>query len=94
MTDNVIEFKPKTENEDVYFGIVNDGVITNTGVIDVSGYTHAKQYLLRCKNELEDEDYRDVLCGIMDVEIYNELEEDLQKIVETYYSWDRTDLNR
>jgi hypothetical protein len=94
MTDNVIEFKPKTENTDnvdVYFGIVNDGAITNTGVIDIFC---PKEYLVMCKRDLEDEDYRDVLCGIIDIDIYYELDRDLQRIVETYYTYTGTDLKR
>ena len=94
MTDNVIEFKPKTENTDnvdVYFGIVNDGAITNT---DVIGICCPKEYLVMCKRDLEDEDYRDVLCGIIDIDIYYELDRDLQRIVETYYTYTGTDLKR
>lgn len=101
MTDNVIEFKPKTtENVDVYFGntsdpIINDGAITNTGNIDTSTpCTCPKDYLALCKRDLEDEDYRDVLCGIVDVEIYHELDRELQQIIETYYTYTGTDLTR
>jgi hypothetical protein len=98
MTDNVIEFKPKTventDNEDIYFGIVNDGAITNTGVIGwpLDGICCPKEYLVMCKRDLEDEDYRDVLCGIIDIDIYHELDTDLQRIVETYYTYTGTDL--
>ena len=106
MTDNVIEFKPKTvdntvENVDVYFGstsndpVINDGAITNTGVIGMSTpCTCPKDYLALCKKELVDEDYRDVLCGIIDIDFYYELDRQLQQIVETYYTYTGTDFVR
>ena len=99
MTDNVIEFKPKTventDNEDIYFGIVNDGVITNTGNLPgwpLDGICCPKEYLKECKRLLEAEDYHDVLCGIVDIDIYYELDTALQRIVETYYTYTGTDL--
>ena len=47
--------------------------------------TNGKEYLLVCKNTLIEDDYCDVLCGIMDLAIYNELEEHLQNIVDSYF---------
>ena len=96
MTDNVIEFKPKTvdntvENVDVYFGTTSNDPIVN----DVSTpCTCPKDYLIKCKSLLEDEDYRDVLCGIIDIDFYYELDRDLQQIVETYYTYVGTDFVR
>jgi len=86
MTDNVIEFKPKTENTDN--SIVNDSHIG----LPLDGICCPKEYLALCKRDLEDEDYRDVLCGIIDIDIYHELDTDLQRIVETYYTYTGTDL--
>jgi hypothetical protein len=88
MTDNVIEFKPKTENTDN--SIVNDSHIG----LPLDGICCPKEYLALCKRDLEDEDYRDVLCGIIDIDIYHELDTDLQRIVETYYTYTGTDLKR
>jgi hypothetical protein len=42
-------------------------------------------YLMQCKDMLEEADYLDVLCGIMDREYYDILDPDLQDIVDTYY---------
>ena len=82
--DNVIEFKPKTtENVDVYFGDTTGDPIID---LDISNAEcDACNYLAMCKKTLEDEDYRDVLCGIIDTEIYNELDKQLQDIVDIYY---------
>ena len=83
MSDNLIKFKLKnTDNDANVVGFPLDSICC------------AKEYLALCKKDLEDEDYRDVLCGIMDVEIYNELDLDLQRIVETYYTYTGTDLTR
>lgn len=51
--------------------------------------THAKnmaEYLKLCKRTLTEEDYVDVLCGIMDQEIYENLDQDLKNIVNKYFS--------
>ncbi len=42
---------------------------------------------MSCKEFLTEEDYRDVLCGIMDPEFYDSLEEDLKDIVDTYFHY-------
>ena len=47
---------------------------------------NAHKYLRECKDTLDEGDYVDVLCGIMDPEYYDILDRDLQEIVETYYS--------
>jgi hypothetical protein len=43
------------------------------------------EYLAVCKDVLEPEDYKDILCAILDEDFYQKLEEPLQKIVRTYY---------
>lgn len=45
-----------------------------------------EEFLEECKRTLEYEDYRDVLCGIMDQDIYEALEPEIQDIVNQYYS--------
>lgn len=45
-----------------------------------------EEYLVEIKRHLDFNDYCDVLCGIMDVQIYDLLENDLQTIVDQYYS--------
>jgi hypothetical protein len=49
--------------------------------------TTGKEYLLVCKNTLIEDDYCDVLCGIMDSVIYGELEEHLQNIIDSYFKF-------
>lgn len=44
-------------------------------------------YLELCKQFLEPEDYKDILCGIMDKEHYDGLEDQLQHVIESYFSF-------
>ena len=46
-----------------------------------------EEYLLTCKETLEPEDYIDVLCSILDPEIYSSVEEHITNLVEAYYSF-------
>lgn len=48
-------------------------------------YTCGIDYLIDCKKNLEEQDYRDVLCGIMDPFIWETLDIDLQTIVAAYF---------
>lgn len=48
--------------------------------------TSQLEYLAVLKDLLEDEDYRDILCGILDIDIYNDLEPKLKEFVELYFS--------
>ena len=43
-------------------------------------------YLQECKYALETEDYESVLMGFVDIDYYNDLEEDLQDIVLNLYA--------
>ena len=45
------------------------------------------EFLETCKETLEAEDYVDVLCGILDSEIYCTLEEPICKVIDSYYSF-------
>jgi hypothetical protein len=47
-----------------------------------------KEYLVVVKKTLTHDDYCDVLLGIMDPEIYHTIEPSLQKIVESYFTFD------
>jgi hypothetical protein len=42
------------------------------------------EYLLLCKRFLTDNDYREVLCAIMDLDYYNKAEKQIQKVVDAY----------
>ena len=44
-----------------------------------------KQYLQYCKDVLEAEDYIDLLCGILDEELYEFLDSDMKGVVHAYY---------
>lgn len=49
--------------------------------------TSKNELLQSCKRLLIEEDYRDVLCGIMDEDIFKEIDSDLQVIVENYFKF-------
>lgn len=69
MSDNVIEFPGKKEEEGELLA------------------KNRNEHLNLCKMVLTEEDYRDVLCAIMDQEIYDALEQDIKNIVDTYFSY-------
>lgn len=43
------------------------------------------EYLITIKGILDEDDYRDVLCAILDDEIYKSLDDDLKDVVHAYY---------
>ena len=43
------------------------------------------EHLMLCKMVLTEEDYIDVLCGIMDQEIYDSLDQEIKNIVDAYF---------
>ena len=45
-----------------------------------------QEYLDLCKKVLLEEDYKDILVGVMDFDMYNKIEPQLKKIVDCYYS--------
>ena len=49
---------------------------------------NGKEYLDICKEFIDPEDYKDILCGIMDREHYDGLEPELQKIIDCYYGFE------
>ena len=49
--------------------------------------SNRREYLNLLKRFLTEDDYHDVLCGIMDDEIYCELEDQLVDIINSYYSF-------
>lgn len=46
------------------------------------------QYLKLCKNTLTMEDYVDLLCSILDEEIYDMVEPQIRGIVDAYYKFE------
>lgn len=75
--DNVVNF-PKIYRD----------IGPNVNGVPVKEPRNGREYLDICKQFLEEEDYRDILCGIMDKEYYNGLEEALRKIVNCYYAFE------
>lgn len=59
----------------------------NVNGIPVEEPKTGEEYLALVKFFLESEDYYDILCGIMDKQIYDTLERPLQKIIEAYFSF-------
>ena len=68
----VIDFKPRR-------------VVVTIGSEVVQQPKNGDELLALCKRFLIDDDYRDILCGIMDLELYNELDPDLKKLVDIYF---------
>ena len=60
----------------------------NINGIPVKKPRNGKEYLDICKQFLEVEDYKEILCGIMDRQYYKELEKELQNIVDCYYAFE------
>jgi hypothetical protein len=46
------------------------------------------EYLKFCKNVLDEDDYIETLCGIMDEEIYEDLEPEIQRLVDAYFIYE------
>lgn len=70
----IVDFKPKH-------------LVITIGDQTVKWPTCRNELLSACKRFLIEDDYRDVLCGIMDIEIFKEIDCDLQAIVEAYHSF-------
>jgi hypothetical protein len=45
-----------------------------------------REYLLLCQNILIQEDFFDLVCGILDPDYYDDIEESLKDIVDVYFS--------
>jgi hypothetical protein len=61
--------------------------ITIMGTKIVKVPRNREEFLETCKETLEPDDYVDVLCGILDNEIYCSLEEPICKVIDSYYSF-------
>ena len=66
-----------TKNKDDYIEVDDSDIIDEVVEKDV--------YLSRIKEFMKREDYEKVLCGILDKEIYDDLNETLQEIVDNYF---------
>ena len=91
--NNVIPF-PQKEQE--VYPVYPETV--NTDMIDGASYGYigkelvkkpktSGEYLLLCKKFLTVEDYESVLCSIMDLDYYRDLDNKLKGIVSAYYSY-------
>lgn len=45
------------------------------------------EFLETCKETMEPDDYVDILCGILDPEIYCMLDDPICKVIDSYYSF-------
>lgn len=63
--------------------------VPNIAGIPVAEPKTGAEFLNICKDFLEPEDYQDILCGIMDEEHYDGLEPALQKVIDSYFSFDK-----
>lgn len=64
------------------------GYMTIKGV-QVAKPRSGEEYLVLCKQFLDVEDYKDVLCGILDAEHYDGIKTYLQQVVNAYYRFNR-----
>lgn len=63
--------------------------VPNIAGVPVNLPKTGKEFLELCKQFLEPEDYMDILCGVLDKEHYDALETHLQKIINSYYSFQK-----
>lgn len=61
--------------------------VPNIAGVPVEEPKTGEDFLELCKQFLEPDDYQDILCGIMDREHYDALEHQLQKIIDSYFSF-------
>ena len=71
---NVVQFPGKKSVEET---------IVATQLPDVN-ILDPQEYLKIIKGTLDEDDYRDVLCGIVDYEIYEKIEDELKLFVDGY----------
>lgn len=86
---NIISF-PKRVNETTnvsseYIVVGNNVISAKRSIETVSPPQNKYEYLKICKEFLDTKDYKDILCGIMDEEYYENLGEHHRRIVNYYY---------
>lgn len=97
MTAEVIPF-PKKEN--TLREVVDSAVLKiaaslaedlknypNVAGVPVQEPKNRQDYLDLCKFFLDPEDYKDILCSIMDKEHYDAMEDKICKVVDAYFSF-------
>ena len=82
---NVVQFPAKKKIVDTSDFTVIGPTIKGKSVKEPR---NGKEYLDICKEFIDPEDYKDILCGIMDREHYDGLEPELQKIIDCYYGFE------
>lgn len=73
MDNNVIDFQSYLDKQ-------NKGSILRP--------QNKQQYLDSCKAELDQGDYEFLLLGIMDVEYYKNMDEDIKQLIEGYFDYE------
>jgi hypothetical protein len=81
MMSNVIQFPNKKPKVSVNIDTRQFGTIRGQMVRKPQT---AQQFLDLCKDQLEVDDYMDVLCSIMDEEHYDAMEDCIQNLVHVY----------
>ena len=71
--DNIISFPNELNTES-----------SNDDGFGIPKFNSMFGFLKFIKTQLEDEDYKDVLCGILDPDIYDELDDELKEIVRAF----------
>lgn len=85
MTAQILTFSPRANTA---ANSCPTGYMTIRGV-QVAKPRSGEEYLALCKQFLDAESYRDILCAILDQEYYDDIENYLQVIVNSYYSFNR-----
>lgn len=90
--DNVIQvqFRKETFNlpGDLYEDDLDEELVNKLELYALNPPQNRQEYLAVVKDMLTEDDYRDILCGIMDFDIFNTIEPKLQEFVEIYFKMD------
>lgn len=85
MTAEIISFPVREKEQPKKTGIKIRFDIPNIKGIPVKEPKYKVDYLPLCKQFLRNDEYRQILCGILDEEIYEILNPELQKIINCYF---------
>lgn len=82
---NVILFQPRANNAPAAVMTATAAKLQEEDFLPTP--QTAAEYLAVCKDMLADDDYREVLCGIMDAEIYKAIDKENRQIVNHYFEY-------
>lgn len=87
MTATIISFpkknndKPKRVTKKIKFDV------PNIMGVPVTQPRNRQEYLLLCKQHLDLDNYKEILCGIMDKDYFDTLDRRFQKVINSYFSF-------